>query len=175
MAAYIGLGMAILEDIEIGQAAHKEGISFEEMELRKEAADYRARSKSACFACSRRRWAARASSCDEQLARFEETRKRKAQEEVVKNGGGRGGFCHQCGAKEEKGVKFCSTCGATVGGSNIGKATVMVTTEEQTDGSKKITTTSTDEYGNRTVNEKFVPVGKGLTMSVNVHNHGTGE
>jgi len=186
--AYVGVGLAVAGAAAHAhatkQAAKKEGISYREMELRQQAAQHRADAAGSCFQCSKEHYLAQAAGCDEQLAQFEATRKKKAQEEeeemdrkahkkATNNGGGGGddeSFCSLCGEPMVKGLNFCGSCGAKIGNYDMGRASVMVTTEEHREGSKKITTTTVDEYGNRTINEEVVHAGQFLSMSVNVHN-----
>ena len=79
------LGLFVAKKIadrhETQKAAKAEGITFEEMKLREKAARYRAKASRPYMMFEERKqkkWNARANACDEQLARFEETRRKAA-------------------------------------------------------------------------------------------------
>ena len=79
------LGLFVAKKIadrhETQKAARAEGITFEEMRLREQAARYRAKASRPYMMFEERKqkkWTARANACDEQLARFEETRRKAA-------------------------------------------------------------------------------------------------
>lgn len=103
------------------QAAQAEGITFEEMRLRENAAKYRSRAKTRWTAGGRRRAAARAAACDEQIARFEETRRKKMNQAGGEYGvkspttmlpnDGELRFCTQCGGRNGAQSRFCNECG----------------------------------------------------------------
>ena len=103
------------------QAAQAEEITFEEIRLRENVARYRSRAKTRWTARGRRRAAAQAATCDEQIARFEETRRKK-----MNQAGGEYGmespttmlpndeefrFCTQCAGRNGAQSRFCNECG----------------------------------------------------------------
>merc|ERR1719291_601718 len=101
------------------------------MKLRQKAAKYRARAERERNPQSRKakKFGAKATACDEQLARFESTRrKREVNTETIakRNAGGRNhsptdcvqqpdighGYCEHCGsARMSKSARFCGNCG----------------------------------------------------------------
>ena len=119
------LGLFVAKKIadrhETQKAAKAEGITFEEMKLREQAARYRAKASRPYMMFEERKqkkWTARANACDEQLARFEETRRKAAanQPNNRTNNENQGSnqnacFCRQCGAAKVEGAKFCGKCG----------------------------------------------------------------
>ena len=70
-----------VEDINTHNAAEAEGVTiethstFHEIELRRQATQYRAKAEGERNEHTYRKWVARAASCNEQLTRFEETRR----------------------------------------------------------------------------------------------------
>ena len=109
------LGMFVAKKIhdryETKQAAKSEGISYEEMRLRENAARYRSKAATSRWPRRQQKYAARATACDEQLARFEDTR-RKAANQQRANQNTR--YCEQCGAARIEGARFCGECGTKV-------------------------------------------------------------
>jgi hypothetical protein len=100
------------------QAAKSEGISFEEMRLRERAARNRSRATSCWTARGRRNAAARAAACDEQINRFEETRRKKMNQaeenpQVALTQGNNVNirYCTHCGVQNCMDAKFCKGCG----------------------------------------------------------------
>ena len=116
------LGMFVAKKIhdryETKQAAKSEGISYEEMRLRENAARYRSKAAASRWPRRQQKYAARASACDEQLARFEETRRiaTTANQESNQNQGVNQNthYCEQCGAARIEGARFCGECGTKV-------------------------------------------------------------
>ena len=109
------LGMFVAKKIhdryETKQAAKSEGISYEEMRLRENAARYRSKAATSRWPRRQQKYEARATACDEQLARFEETR-RKATNQQRANQNTH--YCEQCGAARIEGARFCGECGTKV-------------------------------------------------------------
>ena len=124
------LGLFVAKKIadrhETQKAAKAEGITFEEMRLRERAARYRAKASRPYMMFEERKqkkWTARANACDEQLARFEETRRKAAatrpnnQTNNNENLGSNKNtqcFCRQCGAAKIEGAVFCGKCGTKI-------------------------------------------------------------
>lgn len=122
------LGMFVAKKVadryETKQAAKAEGITYEEMKLREKAALYRSRATRPYMMFEERKqkkWTARANACDEQLARFEETRRKAAANQPNKTNNENQGtnqntqcFCRQCGAAKVEGAVFCGTCGTKI-------------------------------------------------------------
>ena len=116
------LGMFVAKKIhdryETKQAAKSEGISYEEMRLSENAARYRSKAAASRWPRRQQKYAARASACDEQLARFEETRRKAntSNQERNQNQGVNQGthYCRQCGAARMEGARFCGECGTKV-------------------------------------------------------------
>ena len=122
------LGLFVAKKIadrhETQKAARAEGITFEEMRLREQAARYRAKASRPYMMFEERKqkkWTARANACDEQLARFEETRRKAAanQPNNQTNNENQGSnqnacFCRQCGAAKVEGAVFCGKCGTKI-------------------------------------------------------------
>lgn len=123
------LGLFVAKKIadrhETQKAARAEGITFEEMRLREQAARYRAKASRPYMMFEERKqkkWTARANACDEQLARFEETRRKAAatQPKNQINNENQGSnqntqcFCRQCGAAKVEGAVFCGKCGTKI-------------------------------------------------------------
>lgn len=120
---YIGLAIgaahAAARAAATNQAAKAEGITFEEMRLREKAARYRSGAISRWTARGRRNAAARAAACDEQLARFEETRRGKMNEAgdgtpllpTVSSYAEECHFCNKCGVQNGEKDNFCHECG----------------------------------------------------------------
>jgi len=110
---------------ETKKAARAEGITYEEMRLREQAARYRYKASKPYRMFEERKqkkWTARANACDEQLARFEETR-RKAAANQPNNNENRATnyhqntnqcFCQKCGAAKVEGAVFCGKCGTKI-------------------------------------------------------------
>ena len=109
------LGMFVAKKIhdlyETKQAAKSEGISYEEMRLRENAARYISKAATSRWPRRQQKYAARATACDEQLARFEDTR-RKATNQQRANQNTH--YCEQCGAARIEGARFCGECGTKV-------------------------------------------------------------
>ena len=108
---------------ETKKAARAEGITFEEMRLRERASTYRYRASKPYRMFEERRqkkWTAKANACDEQLARFEETRRNAAANQPYNNenqGSNQNTnqcFCRQCGAAKVEGAVFCGKCGTKI-------------------------------------------------------------
>ena len=100
------------------QAAKAEGITFEEMRLREKGAYHRSRAKTRWTARGRRIEAARAAACDEQINRFEETRRKKMnqaegnpQVASAQSNNVNLRYCTQCGVQNCMDAKFCNGCG----------------------------------------------------------------
>ena len=100
------------------QAAESQGITFEEMRLREKGAYHRSRAKTRWTARGRRIEAARAAACDEQINRFEETRRKKMNQaegnpQVASTQGNNVNlrYCTQCGVQNCMDAKFCNGCG----------------------------------------------------------------
>jgi ribosomal protein L40E len=114
-----GIAIAAARAAAINQAAAAEGITYEEMRLRDKAARCRSRANTKWTARGRRNAAARAAACDEQLARFEETRRKKMMmnqgednmSPPMKPNSVEYLFCNQCGAQNGVKAKFCNECG----------------------------------------------------------------
>ena len=113
------------------QAAKAEGITYEEMRLRENAARYRAGSNSRWTARGRCKAAARAAACDEQLARFEETRIKQMSQAgdnsrplTTQSNNDQLRFCIQCGAQNGVQSKFCNECGTQCQEGRYATATV---------------------------------------------------
>ena len=120
----------VADRYETKKAAQAEGITFEEMRLREQAAYYRSRASRPYMLFQERKqkkWAAKANACDEQLARFEETRRKAAANQPngnqTNNAENQGSnyhqntnqcFCRQCGAAIVEGANFCGKCGAKI-------------------------------------------------------------
>ena len=74
-----------------------------------------------------KKWTARANACDEQLARFEDTRRKAAANRPngnQTNNENQGSnqmnvqcFCRQCGAAKVEGAVFCGKCGTKISSS----------------------------------------------------------
>jgi len=115
------------------QAAKAEGITFEEMRLRENAARYRSRANTRWTARGRRNAAARAAACDEQINRFEETRRKKMNQaegnpqaaSTQSNNNIR--YCTHCGVQNCMDAKFCNGCGTPF---NQGNYITTTTTPE---------------------------------------------
>ena len=123
------LGLFVAKKIadrhETQKAARAEGITFEEMRLREQAARYRAKASRPYMMFQERKqkkWAARPNACDEQLARFEETRRKAAANQPNNNENQATNyhqttnqcFCRQCGAAKVEGAVFCGKCGTKI-------------------------------------------------------------
>jgi len=126
------LGLFVAEKVadryETQKAAQAEGITFEEMRLREQAAYYRSRASRPYMMFQERKqkkWTARANACDEQLARFEETRRKAAANQPNYNQTNNENqatnyhqntqcYCRQCGAAKVEGANFCGKCGTKV-------------------------------------------------------------
>ena len=126
------LGLFVAKKIadrhETQKAARAEGITFEEMRLREQAARYRAKASRPYMMFQERKqkkWAARANACDEQLARFEETRRKAAATQPSGNQTNNENqatnyhqntqcFCRQCGAAKVEGAVFCGKYGTKI-------------------------------------------------------------
>jgi len=121
------LGLFVAKKIadrhETQKAARAEGITFEEMRLREQAARYRAKASRPYMMFEERKqkkWTARANACDEQLARFEETRRKAAANHPNQTNNENQAtnqnacFCRQCGAAKIEGAKFCGKCGTKI-------------------------------------------------------------
>jgi len=120
------LGLFVAEKVadryETKKAAQAEGITFEEMRLREQAAYYRSRASRPYMMFQERKqkkWTARANACDEQLARFEETRRKAAANQPNNNENQATNqntqcFCRQCGVAKVEGAKFCGKCGTKI-------------------------------------------------------------
>lgn len=126
------LGLFVAKKIadrhETQKAARAEGITFEEMRLREQAARYRAKASRPYMMFEERKqkkWTAKANACDEQLARFEETRRKAAANQPNNNENQATNyhqttnqcFCRQCGAAKVEGAKFCGKCGTKISSS----------------------------------------------------------
>eukprot|EP01083_Nonionella_stella_P101097 286162_1 len=110
------LGMFVAKKIadrhETKHAAKAEGITYEEMKLREKAALYRSRASRPYMLFEERKqkkWTARANACDEQLARFEETRRKAAANQP--NNGNQTNNENQ-GTNYQNNTQFCQQCGA---------------------------------------------------------------
>ena len=121
------LGLFVAKKIadrhETQKAARAEGITFEEMRLREQAARYRAKASRPYMMFEERKqkkWTARANACDEQLARFEETRRKAAANHPNQTNNENQAtnqnacFCRQCGAAKVEGAVFCGKCGTKI-------------------------------------------------------------
>ena len=123
------LGLFVAKKIadrhETQKAAKAEGITFEEMKLREKAARYRAKASRPYMMFEERKqkkWNARANACDEQLARFEETRRiaaanqpnNRTNNESLGSNKNTQCFCRQCGAAKVEGALFCGKCGTKI-------------------------------------------------------------
>ena len=124
------LGLFVAKKIadrhETQKAARAEGITFEEMKLREQAARYRAKASRPYMMFEERKqkkWAARANACDEQLDRFEETRRKAAanhpnqtnnENQATNYHQNTQCYCRQCGAAKVEGANFCGKCGTKV-------------------------------------------------------------
>jgi ribosomal protein L40E len=114
-----GIAIAAARAAATNQAAEAEGITFEEMQLREKAARCRSRANTKWTARGRRNAAARAAACDEQLARFEETRRKKmmmnqADDNLppsMRCNSVEYRFCNHCGAQNGVKANFCNECG----------------------------------------------------------------
>ncbi|KAL7548437.1 hypothetical protein ACHAWF_011726 [Thalassiosira exigua] len=102
------------------KAAYEEGITYEEMRLRQDAAKYRQKAfENQSNPKKAQRWAAKATACDKQLARLEATRQQKTGEVAptqnpasnhteVQSGVS---YCEHCGALRQEEARFCGGCG----------------------------------------------------------------